>query len=240
MHKILLYLDSGVSSKIVTNQYKSFSCGTINLREYFGNVFDYNPFTKIHVYLPFIGICPIEVSDIMRGDIEIIYTVDVYTGACTAKLNVIRDGVGGTIYEWSGNAAVFYPVSSGDYTGIIRGIISAASGIAVGIASANPIAIAGGVIGGAMQSQFNVQHSGSFSGNAGAMNLRKPYLIISRPQIAMPTQYNKLIGYPANSTVKIENCNGLIKMKEGHLEIPNAFKEEIEEIEQLLKDGIII
>ena len=160
------------------------------------------------------------------------YAVDVFTGACTAKVNITRDGAGGTIYEWAGNAAVFYPVSSGDYTGVIRGIMGAAlSGLSGNIP---------GAINSLMSSGVNVQRSGSFSGNAGAMNLRKPYLIISRPMPKMAENFNHFVGYPSNNTVRIGDCEGFIKMRAHHIKIHNATDDELSEIENFLYRGVII
>ena len=66
------YLDSGVSSAIVANQYTTIDCGTVKLAEQFHNVFDYAPFTEVNLYLPFIGIVRLDVSDVMRASIHIV------------------------------------------------------------------------------------------------------------------------------------------------------------------------
>ena len=65
------YLDSGVSSPTVSSQYTEVDCGTVKLYEYFGNVFDYEPHTKVSIYLPFIGVVPLNVSEVMRGSISV-------------------------------------------------------------------------------------------------------------------------------------------------------------------------
>ena len=41
------YLDSGVSSKVVDEQYITIDCGTVKMYEQYGNVFDYSPYTEV-------------------------------------------------------------------------------------------------------------------------------------------------------------------------------------------------
>lgn len=235
------YLDSQVSSKIVTSQYTDVDCGSVNLWEYFGNVFDYAPFTTVKLFLPFIGIVPLDVAYVMRSTISVKYTVDVLTGACIANVSVSRDGVGGVIFTYAGSAIVSYPISSGSYMGVVSGALSIAAGVAGTIASGGAAlpAIAG-TMSGLSRAHTDVQHSGQFSGAAGAMGGKKPYLIISRPQTRVAGSVERYKGKPSNATLRIGDCVGYTRILDAHLIIPNAYSDEIEEITRLLKDGVII
>lgn len=226
------YLDSGVPSKLVSEQYVTVDCGSVDLQEYFGNVFDYPPYTEVSIYLPFIGIRQLDPSDVMRSTISVKYHVDVLTGACLAEVNVQRDATGGTLYTFSGDAAVRYPVSSGSYMGIVSGLI----GVATSIVSGNLLP----ALGGATRHHTNVDRSGSFTGNSGAMGSKVPYLIISRPQTAMAQNFETLSGYPSNTFTPLSACKGFTQVKYCHVENLNATDAEKQEIEQLLKEGVIL
>lgn len=234
------YLDSGVSSPTVSSQYTEVNCGTVDCREYFGNVFDYDPHTKVSIYLPFIGVVPLKVSEVMRASINVSYGVDVITGACLAKVKVIRDGGGGILYSYGGSCACHYPISSGSYAGIISGIVTSAIGIAGGIATGNPLAAIGGAVAGLHQAHTDVQRSGGFTGCAGAMGPKKPFLIIDRPQTKLAANFESYQGKPANSTQFIGDCTGFVRAKEVHFSAPGAFDDETKEIEALLKSGVLI
>lgn len=235
------YLDSNVPSAYITQQYVEVDCGTVDLYEQFGNVFDYSPFTDVQLYLPFIGIVPLSVDDVMRSSISITYGVDVITGACLAMVNVERDMYGGVLYQYSGNCAVQYPISSGSYMGIVAGIASIAGGIAATVASGGAAAPALlGAAGGAMSMHTQVQHSGSFSGNAGAMGGKAPYLIISRPITAMYGYEEYIEGYPANSYVSVGDCSGYVKARNVDLVGVTATDTELSEIESLLLNGVYV
>jgi hypothetical protein len=236
------YLDSGVSSAVVTSQYATVDCGTINVAEEYASLFDYAPYTEIKLYLPFVGIVPLDPAYIMRSSVNVTYRVDVLTGACLAEVTVTRDGdSGGVLYQYAGNAAVTYPISSGSYMGIVAGIAGAVGSVAATLATgggALPVILgAGGAMAGA---RTNVQNSGSFGGNAGAMGGKSPYLIISRPQTKVAEDFQHLEGYPTNVFATIGECEGFIRCKEVRDLVVNGTAEEIDEIFELLETGVIV
>lgn len=233
------YLDSGVSAAVVSSQYTSVDCGTVSLLEYFGNVFDYDPFTKVSIYLPFIGVVSLKTSEVMRSSINVVYGVDVITGACLAKVKITRDGAGGILYSYGGSCACHYPVSSGSYAGIISGIVTSAMGVAAGIATGSPLTGAAGVISGIRQMKTDISHSGGFTGCAGAMGPKKPYLIITRPQTRVAENFDTFSGLPSNSYVQIGDCSGFIKVSDCRIISQTAYDTELAEIEMLLKTGIL-
>lgn len=235
------YLDSSVPSKLVSEQYVTVDCGSVSLQEYFGNVFDYPPFTEISIYLPFIGVRRLDPSDVMRATVSVKYHVDVFTGACLADVNVKRDTAGGVLYTFPGSCSVQYPLSSGSYMGIVSTI---ASTVVSAVTAPTPLGMGGAILGGitnlAFNSHANVERSGSFTGNAGAMGSKIPYLIISRPQTAMAQNFETLSGYPSNTYTKLSACTGFTQVKFVHVENLNATDAEKQEIERLLKEGVIL
>lgn len=235
------YLDSGVSANLVGAQYTTINCGSVSVREQFGNVFDYTD-TQVRLYLPFIGIVDLDTSDVMRGTVSVVYHVDVITGACLAEVKVTRDGAGGTLYQFAGDASVRYPISSGSYMGIVAGIASAVGGIASAVMTGGatlPMA-AGSIAGGMSGAKTQVQHSGSFSGNAGAMGAKKPYLIIERPQTLIADGFGNYQGKAANVVRTVSQCSGYFKMSDVHTDsISGASASEVQAIKTALESGVI-
>lgn len=237
-------LDSNVSSATVDEQYVTVNCGSINLGEHFGNVFDYDPFTRISLYLPFIGIVPLNIDDVMRSTISVTYGVDVFTGVCLAMVEVIRDSHTVVMYQFTGVASVEYPLTGSVHSGLINGILAIAGGVA-GVAAATTglgavagaSTIAGGV---ANFNKSNNSRSGSFSGNAGAMGIKKPYLIIERPQTKVAETFPTLDGYPTNFSIRLGNCSNHVVCKTVHVSGISATVQELKEIESILKSGVEI
>lgn len=236
------YLDSGVSSAYVDQQYVTIDCGSVKLNEYFGNVFDYDPYTKVAIYLPFIGVQRLNTAEVMRSTINVIYHVDIFTGACLAEVNIIRDGNGGCLYTFAGDCSARYPLSSGSYMGIVGGILSIAGGIAGTVASGgNMLPAVLGASSAMTHMHTDVKHSGQISGNAGAMGVKTPFLIVLRPQTAMANSYEHFTGRPANKFALIGDASGYIKCKEVHVDnLSGASDKEKEMVASLLKSGIIV
>lgn len=228
------YLDSGVNSNYIDSQYSAVNCGTVSVNEHFGNVFDYMPYTRVQCYLPFIGVVELDVNDIMRGTVNITYGVDVLTGDCLAKISVERDGAGGILYSFPGNCAVRYPFSTGSY----MSIVGYGAGALATIATANIGMF--GAVGQIFGNRPTIQHGGSFAGNPGATGPKKPYLIITRPQQALARKFNEFEGFPVNTTQVLSDCKGFVRVKEVHLEGINATDDELDMIDQILKEGVIV
>ena len=235
-------LDSQVASATVTEQYVEIDCGSVNCSEYFGTVFDYDPYTSVHLYLPFIGIVPLNVSEVMRSTVTVKYGVDVFTGACLAMVEISRDGNTVNMYQYSGVASVEYPLTGAVHSGLLSGLFGVASGIAgiamastgVGIA-AGATAIGAGV---ANMSKSQNAHASGFSGNSGAMGIKIPYLIIERPQVKTADTFPVLDGYPTNYSIRLGDCSNHVVCKTVHVNGIAATKSELEQIEMLLKSGV--
>lgn len=229
------YLASGVSAKYVVSQYKEVDCGTIRIPEYYGDCRDYSPYTTISLFLPFIGFRPIKVDDVMGSELSIKYFVDVYTGTCLACVSVNKGGVIQLTYNFDGNCSVMLPLTSGSWANMTVGLATALTSMIV-----NPVA--GALqIPNAVHNGISMSSQGQLGCNAGAMGRKKPYVVVTNTQAYDAVGYNELYGYPANILTKLSQLEGYTKVKEVHVEnVNNATVDEKNEIERLLKSGVII
>lgn len=154
------FLDSGVNSAVIS-RYTEINCGTLGIPEYYGNYFDYSPYSKAHIYLPFIGIQELNVDDIVGHVVNVTYRIDEYNGSCIAMITVSKSTeVNGepvnyrnTMYQFSGNCSVELPIAGGSQAAIKAGLMQAdayqqASQIAAGAQLVGGIAsLLGGIIG---------------------------------------------------------------------------------------------
>lgn len=126
------FLDSGINSAVIS-RYTEINCGTYAIPEYYGNYLDYSPYSKAHVYLPFIGVQELNVDDIVGHAVNITYRIDEYNGSCIAMITVAKTTeVNGetveyrnTMYQFSGNCAVELPISGGSQASIKAGLMMA-------------------------------------------------------------------------------------------------------------------
>lgn len=235
-------IQTSVSMCEITSQYKQVPCGTLNVHEYWGAYLDYSPYTKLEIYLPYIGIQTLDADDVMGKSITIAYNIDVLTGACVALLKC-GDSV---LYTFSGSCATSIPITGRDWTNVVNGIIGIGSSLAsfgINVAGGN----AGGAISSAASAVQNVfetkpgiQKSGSMGSMPGMLGHQKPYLILTRPRQALPEEQNTFTGYPSYVTETLGNLTGYTIVDRIHLSGFYALDDELSEIETLLKSGVIL
>lgn len=237
-------VQTNVSAPVVSQQYVQIQCGTLDVEEYSGSYLDYSPYTKVEIYLPFIGFRELNTDEVMDKTLTLTYNVDVLSGSCVANIKV-----GDTVlYQFAGECAMDIPITGRDSGKTLAGILGviASAGSAVGGAIAgvlNPesavkgvTAAAESVIGG----KRNIQRSGNVTGSAGFMGGQTPYLIITRPRQALPEEQNLYMGYPSFITSMLGDLSGMTIVADCHLESIPCTDGELQEIERLLKEGVLL
>lgn len=214
--------------------------GSIRIPTSFNSFLDYDPFTKINLYLPFIGMVPLSTNDVMGGIINIKYRFDMLTGSCLAQIFVTNKYLNNAnMYQYTGSAAVSLPITSANYSRIFGSAIatigSAAGAIATGGATLAGTALMAGTS--ALTSGVDIKRSGSMTSNTGALGGMKPYVVISTPVSEQPMNYNNLIGNMSNKYAKVSNLTGYNELESFKLNVPDATESEKAEIESILKSG---
>ena len=234
---ILGVLNSGVAAPVVTNQYVSIDCGSVSVNELYADARDYSG-VSVDVFLPFIGMRSLDPNDVVGCTLKIIYHIDVYTGSCLAQLQVTKAGVSQVLYTFEGNCSVQIPLTSADRSRILNGIVTATTGLITGGAGAAIGAAATASLGGAAQT--SIHKSSNFSGNAGAMGGKVPYIVVSRNKSADAQIYANLIGNPTNKSIYLKDCIGFTRVADVRIDITGITPVEIDMITSQLKRGIVI
>lgn len=236
------YLDSGVSSKIVTQQYESIDCGTVSIPEHYGDVRDYTD-TTIDIYLPFIGIRTLNTADCINADVNLVYTVDVLTGTILAQIFITKTGVRQCLYQYEGNCSVQIPLTSADRSRLVSGMVGALSSAVASGAAGGPVGAVAGAVGGAVRGFANsatINRTGGLSGNSGAMAIKTPYILITRKKANNMGDYNMTMGGSAAYTVLLGNCHGYTRARSARVDmIPGITSNEYNELSALLSNGVI-
>lgn len=110
--------DFGVTAPYTKSYTLDIDCGSIRIDETFNSVLDYAPFSRLTIFLPFIGFQELDVSMVMNNTLHVVYTVDVLSGRCLAKLFVTIGEHESCIAEYGGTIASDEVFSNGDqYSG---------------------------------------------------------------------------------------------------------------------------
>lgn len=240
-------IDSGVNMPYLASQYKKLECGSVNIEKYVGCFMDYSPYTKISIYLPYIGIRDLSPDDITGGSISVTYIVDVLSGACACFISHSSKGV---LYSYNGSCISNIPLTAANFSGAIQNAVSAiisgvgtVAGMATGAAPVTAAGISGllnSAANTAINSKPHIQRSGNLGGSAGIMSVQKPFIIIERPNLSVPNQVQHYVGQTSNLTRYLGECSGFTMVEYIHLHDIPATSEELREIENLLKGGVIL
>lgn len=131
----VLYNHTGVMISPATTQFVDIDCGTCSIQGYYGSALDYSPYTKIHAYLPYIGMVSLDTDEVMNNTLHIIYRVDIVSGGCVAKILVD----GNVLYQYSGHCSESIPFSAADFSQYLNAMLqvsAAAVGAAAGVGGA--------------------------------------------------------------------------------------------------------
>lgn len=236
--------NTGLSAKTISSQYVAVDCGTITLTKFFGSAMDFSPYTKISLYCPFSGIHDLATEDVQGAAIHVKYLIDILTGDCSIQVKCGQS----VLYKFTGNMKMQIPVTSRDDNALgntIKGSVGMIAGSIIGGAvGAGAAGLAVSTLSAAANvatHKVTVSHSGEITGNVGILDDFVPYLIIHRPQQSLARDYNKFKGYPSNLTLTLGSCTGYTEVEHIHLTgINGATDTELTEIEDLLKNGVII
>lgn len=247
--------DTGASAPVITSQYVDVNFGSLTLDEFWGNSIDYSPYTRVQLALPYIGIVEVDTDDVIGSVNTLTYHIDVFSGALCAMLHCVKGNLSSVIYQWSGSCGVTLPITGQNFNAVIGavmgvgaaaiGSIAMASGpVGAAIGTAGSLAVGTGAVTGAAANMFGtmkgkVQKSGSFGASSGALGIMTPYFIITRPVQSIPSTQQATKGYPANISAHLGDLLGYTELEEVHLHNIPGTKDEVLEIESLLKKGVI-
>lgn len=231
-------LNSVVQGGLINQQYVRVDCGSLTVKKKWGGAIDYQ--TDVSLFLPFIGEVTLNANEVMGATLTVIYTVDIMSGNCIASVQVVKDGLNAILYQYNGNVASNFSITSLDYSNVMAGALQLAVAVGTGAgrgaaAFTSAVSSASNLLSGA-----DVRRAGNLSATSGFMGIKKPYLILSRPIQSLPENYNSFHGYVSNVTMKLKDCKGYTQIDSIHIDNVPCMEEEKTRLLQILKEGIII
>lgn len=230
--------DTGVVAPCIGSQWAIVDCGSLTVPLKSGSAFDYSPYVKAMIYLPYVGFRSINVNEIMNGTVSIKYYIDLFTGSALCMVRVGNSISNNSVmYTYECNIAQQIPITSNNYNNVINSLISAS----IAVATKNTAAIVGSGIKGAAETfSPDMQTSGQLNPNTGALGSEKPYIALHFPVQSVPAGYMNQWGYPSSVNIQLGNISGYTEVEKIHLNIPDAYEEDLNEIERLLSEGVIL
>jgi len=238
--------------------------GSTTVTGNYGNFLDYSPYTKLYLYLPYVGFVELDPDEVMGKQIDIHYAIDLITGKCTAFVEtagsgtpiLMRDGqIGNQIQIAGGTGSMISrsmlqmgigAVSSGVSlaSGAVSAGMSKQGGTGQSIAStagASANWLGSTTVNAINAGQVKVDKSGTNSGNNSLYGPQNPYLIYVYPEVERASNYAATKGIPSGKSAKLKNLSGYNAIEAVHIEgISGITSDEASRLDSILKNGVIL
>lgn len=250
----------------VCGRYSKVDCGSISIPVYWDSSFDFDPYTKFFIWLPYIGYKQLNADEIMGSSIYVEYHIDCMTGSCIAfisrgatSLDIYGPVQKQVIAQYQGNCGIQVPIGRTSHDAAVGAAIQlAATGIGM---AAGAAAGAAGLVNSSNMTQAQlgrqiesatmlgvegqktqVFRSGSVGMSAGYLGIQKPYIIRQIPRQDLPSNYKMLNGYPCNKGGTLGDFAGTGFTTVESIQLNNipALEDERREILDWLSKGVIL
>lgn len=221
-------VESSVSgNKLPETVNRYFNFGDLPVTGFYGNFLDYAPYTKVTIYLPYIGFKELDPNEVMGRVLQPRYYVDLVTGVCRCVLLTFNPNISQTasiakpIASYDGVIGQDVPVVGSNRAQIEAGYVVGGAKAVTEIASGIGSAITGNVggtlnnIGNAVSTGINsamaMYHTyteGTPSPAVSRFDEQKCYVIINSPMYTEPTLYAHQNGKPCNLTCRLSELHG--------------------------------
>ena len=256
-----LDLSVAVNRLIFPDGYKTI--GTFVLKKTFKNWRDYEPYSKVYIYLPYVGTYQLDLARYYDKTTEIRYYIDVRTGGCVACL--IADGV--LLDYYNGQMGVQMPITLTDKSSYANAQIetllgglkhegsvlqgAGQTGSAGGSAGAY-VAVAQGTAGTMLNASITTykltennlnNYNKTKGGSSSMLNEYLPQyatLIFEIQQDDPTANHDMLLGMPTNESGTVGSFSGFLQVDSVNLQCGIATPNEKKEILSALLNGIFI
>lgn len=261
-------LTSGTAYRVANhNGYKTL--GSMTIKRAFNSWRDYEPYTKLYIFIPYAGTFQLDLSRYYGKLTELRYYFDI---TCNMALVCLLADGKLTDY-WNVQMGVNMPITMTNFAmyaqtqiqTLIGGVQSGVGGsvdiagqtsgaLSKGLGS-TASGVAGGVAAGLMidktimktaygLSQNNINNYNKTKGGATSLLNeflpQYPYFIFETQEDCAPDNYGDMFGYPSMKSGSINSFGGFLKVHDVKLNCPGATESEKEKIIALLKQGVYI
>ena len=226
-------VDTGTNGAKVSTNFSTLNVGQIALPTKYNSFLDFAPYTKVTIYLPYIGFKEIDATIAIGKTLKVAYVADVITGGCIAQIFI--NGV--RFYEFSGEMGVDIPITASNRAQVEASYISNAVGMGASLASGNITGAVDSVLASAT-AKYNYSSTDTPNANCVASVNRTCYVIIERPTYQELSQFNHTKGKMCNLSKTIGSLKGFT-ICDANIDLKGitATEQEKQEISSILSSG---
>ena len=230
-------VDMGVNGQKVSDNYNyRKTVGSITVVGKYGSFLDYAPFTKLTVFLPFIGYKELDPQVFMNRTLKIDYVIDLLTGACKAILYANSIPVS----DYDGTVGVDIPITANNRAQIEIGLVQGALGVVAQGSTGN---VAGALSTGLSSAfaDFHSESHGASSPSCANYTSMSCYLIYDRPVYESLSAFNHTNGRKCNISKTLSSLKGYTEVSE-NVDLSNVpcTASEREKLRNIMSSGFFL
>lgn len=195
----------GVNGLLVSETWEGFKSviGSIPVLGFYNSFLDYEPYTKLTIWLPFIGFKELDCNLYMNRTITVTYIIDLITGACKAVLKADNTPTD----SFDGSMGIDVPLTSTNRSQVEAGYLSS---FISAVSQPTPTNIASHVLESATN-QFHSTHTAGASPSCAAYETRDIFLIYDRPTFQDVKEFYHTHGRMCNLSRRIGGLSGFTR-----------------------------
>lgn len=226
-----------------------YELASFSVNRKYNNFLDFAPYTKLELYIPFFGFINLDVNMVMGKDLKIYLSIDFDSGSGQIFICVNENEQETLIQTINGQVGFDIPLGASNVNEnaktMMANALTFAGGTITSIVTQNPLAMMmtglTAVKGGLDALQERISKGGASSGKSAFVNPSSLYLIRTTPNpTTEQTAYAHTKGIPLQEERRLIDLKGFTIIRDVHCSgFTGATKNEIDEIETLLKNGVI-
>ena len=226
--------------KLTNNANAIIDLGKLYIAAHFGDFRDYSPYSAYNLYIPFIGTVSLNPNDYLNRMISIKMIIDITTGKATAI--IYANGI--PMQYLDGMIAIEIPITSENMGQTANAIIGAVGSTAGALVTGNIVGAAMTAAAGAADVLFNdvsINKTGNVSASTAFFSPINAYVVISRPNAVIPSNYGHSRGYACDYTAQLATIAGYTVCANVDTSgISGATDAERTQIKNLLEGGVYL
>lgn len=230
------YSEDGLTFQFIKgNALESTLVGTIDIEKKYNNFVDFAPYTALQMYLPYVGIIPLDTNLVMGRTIKVYAIASVYTSEIQYTLHASKDGIDTLIGVYVGKCGIDVPFSLDDAGRIFSNVANNISGAISSLSGINLPDIGG------TSAPMNV--SMQASNQLSVFTPEKCCLIAKRKRYQLPSNYGSKVGWKCCKKFGLYELVGYTVVENPIIKRWNGTsptQAEIDEIYALLSSGVIL
>lgn len=200
----------------------------------YNNFVDYSPYTTLQLYLPFVGVIPLDTNMVMGRTLEIYASASLYTGEIQYTVYSHNGSTNTLLGIYIGMCGIDVPYSLDDALSIFSNASNSVTS-ALGAISGISMPSIGG-------SASPMNTSMSASNQLAIYTPMKCTLIEKRKRYQLPANYASKVGYKCCKKLDMSKVQGLTVISNPIIKQwigTSPTQEEIDEVYSLMENGII-